>query len=56
MNSRRRSAKLTLSQMRQRPSLCWLPGYELDECSDDAVKLVVQARVLLNVAAHNRDF
>ena len=56
MNSRRSSAKLTLSQMRQSPSLLWLLGYELDECGDDTVELVVQARVLLNVAAHNCDF
>jgi len=35
----------------------WLPGYELDECSDDdRVELVVHARVWLNVAAHDRDF
>jgi hypothetical protein len=30
--------------------------YELDESSDDAIELVVQARVLLNVATHDRDF
>ena len=33
-----------------------LPGYELDERSDDAVEPVVQARIWLNVAAHDGDF
>ena len=30
----------------------WLPGHELDESCDDAVQLVVPARVWLNVAVH----
>ena len=55
MNSRRSSQKMTLSQMRQRHWRVSLPGYELDECSYDAVELGVQPRVLLNVAAHDRD-